>query len=82
MLFYSDQGKAHIPAQLEDSLFRDGFGDRYLFLRLYAWHKDRNPQDARRLVDAIEWKCDVATGSRTVGDVGLLGPEYLSGQLP
>ncbi|RYP53076.1 hypothetical protein DL768_001853 [Monosporascus sp. mg162] len=76
-LSYSDQAKAQIPSQIEDSLFcepdGEGFGDRYVFLRVYAWHKDKNPQNARRLVDAIEWKFDVAPGSRTLQDIGLLG---------
>ena len=76
-LSYSDQAKAQIPSQIETSLFRkpdgEGFGDRYVFLRLYAWHKDKNPQNTRRLVDAIEWKFDVAPGSRTLQDIGFLG---------
>jgi hypothetical protein len=76
-LSYSGQAKAQIPSQIEDTLFREpdgeGFGDRYVFLRVYAWHKDKNPQNARRLVDAIEWKFDVAPGSRTLQDIGLLG---------
>jgi hypothetical protein len=49
-LSYSGQAKAQIPSQIEDSLFREpdgeGFGDRYVFLRVYAWHKDKNPQNA------------------------------------
>lgn len=76
-LSYSGQAKAQVPSQIEDSLFREpdgeGFGDRYVFLRVYAWHKDKSPQNARRLVDAIEWKFDVAPGSRTLQDIGLLG---------
>lgn len=76
-LSYSNQAKAQIPSQIEDSLFREpddeGFGDRYVFLRVYAWHKDKNPQNARRLVDAIEWKFEIAPGSRTLQDIGLLG---------
>jgi hypothetical protein len=76
-LSYSDQAKAQIPPQIEPSLFcdpdGDGFAERYVFLRVYAWHKDKNPQNARRLVDAIEWKFTVAPAARTPQDVGLLG---------
>jgi hypothetical protein len=57
-LSYSDQVKAQIPSQIEKPLFYepddDGFKDKYVFLRVYAWHKDKNPENARRLVNAIE----------------------------
>jgi hypothetical protein len=60
----SDQAKAQIPSHIEDALFREpddvGLGERYVFLRIYAWHKDKNPQNARRLVEAIEWKSGLA----------------------
>lgn len=75
-LSYSNQAKAHIPPQMENSLFLepdgDGFGDRYVFLRVYAWHKEKNPENARRLVDALKWKLSVAPGLRSLQDVWLL----------
>ncbi|KAK3989003.1 hypothetical protein QBC44DRAFT_381812 [Cladorrhinum sp. PSN332] len=75
-LLYSDQAKSHIPPQMEESIFLkpdgEGFGDRYVFLRVYAWHKEKNPQNARRLVDALEWKLRVAPASRTLRDAWLL----------
>jgi len=76
-LSYSDQAKALIPPQAGNTLFLEpddeGFGDRYVFLRVYAWHKEKSPQNARRLVDAIEWKFDVAPESRTPQEIALLG---------
>ena len=49
-LSYLGQAKAQIPSQIEDLLFRkpdsEGFKNRYMFLRVYAWRKDRNPQNA------------------------------------
>ncbi|KAK4222693.1 hypothetical protein QBC38DRAFT_489218 [Podospora fimiseda] len=75
-LMYSDQAKANIPPEMEGSLFLepdgDGFGDRYLFLRVYAWHKEKSPGNARLLVDALEWKLSIASGSLSLQDAWLL----------
>jgi hypothetical protein len=78
-LSYSDQAKVRISPQVENSLFRppdddnhNGFGNRFVSLQVHAWHKDKNSQNTRRLLEEIEWKFEVAPESRTLQEIGLL----------
>ncbi|KAH6639822.1 hypothetical protein C7974DRAFT_389260 [Boeremia exigua] len=74
VMVYSDLAKANIPRGFEGSIFSNvddnTFGDAYVFYRLLAWDMEKTPQNARRLIDAIGWKYEIAPAVITLQETG------------